>query len=123
MERRPGVKRSDQKRRTGRAGTSLASRRGDMPLRIVLADDHVIVRQALKLLLDGAGFKIVGEASNGHEAVRLVRELDPDMAVLDVVMPLLNGLDAAREIQQVSPRTKVVLLTSRRSRSGCEAAS
>jgi DNA-binding NarL/FixJ family response regulator len=84
-----------------------------MPVRVVLADDHVIVRQGLGLLLSGAGFEVVGEASDGHEAVRLARELEPDVAVLDVVMPLLNGLDAAREIQQASPRTKAMLLTSR----------
>jgi DNA-binding NarL/FixJ family response regulator len=82
-------------------------------MRLVLADDHVIVRQALSLLLAGAGFEVVGEASDGHEAVRLVRELEPEVAVLDVVMPGLNGLDAAREIQQAAPRTSVVLLTSR----------
>jgi DNA-binding NarL/FixJ family response regulator len=84
-----------------------------MPLRIVLADDHAIVRQGLSLLLAGAGFEVVGEASNGHEAVRLAHELEPDVVVLDVVMPVLNGLDAAREIQHASPRTRAILLTSR----------
>jgi two-component system response regulator NreC len=84
-----------------------------MPISIVLADDHVIVRQALSLLLTGAGFDVLGEASDGHEAVRLARDLEPDVAVLDVVMPVLNGLDAAREIHQVSPRTKTIILTSR----------
>jgi len=93
--------------------TVLASRRSDMPLRLVLADDHVVVRQALSLLLTSAGFQVVGEASNGREAVILVRERAPDVAVLDVVMPLLNGLDAAREIHRASPRTSVILLTSR----------
>jgi two-component system response regulator NreC len=83
------------------------------PVRIVLADDHVIVRQGLSLLLAGAGFEVVGEASDGHEAVRLAHELEPDVVVLDVVMPVLNGLDAAREIQHASPRTKAILLTSR----------
>jgi len=93
--------------------TALPSRRSGMPVRLVLADDHVVVRQALSLLLSSAGCQVVGEASNGREAVLLVRERAPDVAVLDVVMPLLSGLDAAREIQHASPRTSVILLTSR----------
>jgi two-component system response regulator NreC len=84
-----------------------------MAVRIVLADDHVVVRQALRLLLEGAGFEVVGEASNGQEAVRLVRERTPQVAVLDMVMPVLNGLDAGREIHQASPDTRTLLLTSR----------
>jgi two-component system response regulator NreC len=84
-----------------------------MPVRLLLADDHVIVRKGLGLLLTGAGFEVVGEASDGHEAVKLARTLQPDVAVLDLVMPLLNGLDAGREIHEACPPTKVILLTSR----------
>jgi len=80
---------------------------------VILADDHLIVRQAIGLLLIEAGFDVVGEAGDGHESIRLARELTPDVAVLDIVMPRLNGLDAAREIQAASPRTRIVLLTSR----------
>lgn len=93
--------------------TALPSRGSALPVRLVLADDHVVVRQALSLLLTSAGFQVVGEASNGREAVVLVRDRAPDVAVLDVVMPLLNGLDAARQIRHASPRTSVILLTSR----------
>src|SRR6185295_2975196 len=70
-------------------------------------------RQALKLLLTGAGFNVVAEAADGLQAAKLARQLEPDVAVLDVVMPLLNGLDAGREIHQASPRTRTILLTSR----------
>jgi DNA-binding NarL/FixJ family response regulator len=84
-----------------------------MPLRVLLADDHAIVREALALFLVEAGFDVVGQASDGLEVVRLARQLQPDVAVLDVVMPLLNGLEAGREIQQASPRTRTILLTSR----------
>lgn len=82
-----------------------------MPLRIVIADDHTIVRQGLRVLLEAEEFEVVGEASNGREAVRLVEELHPAVAVLDVSMPVLNGIDAAREIGRVSAGTKTVLLT------------
>jgi two-component system, NarL family, response regulator NreC len=84
-----------------------------MPVRVLLADDHAIVREALALLLVEAGFEIVGQACDGMEVVRLARQLQPDVAVLDVMMPLLNGLEAGREIQQASPGTRTILLTSR----------
>ncbi len=82
-----------------------------MPLRILLADDHLIVRQGLKVLMQREGFDIVGEAADGQEAVRLARDRCPDVAVLDFAMPLLNGLDAAREILRACPRTRAILLT------------
>jgi DNA-binding NarL/FixJ family response regulator len=82
-----------------------------MSTRILLADDHLIVRQALKALLEGEGFSVVAEVGDGVEAVRVARERCPDVAVLDLSMPLLNGLDAAREIQQACPRAKAILLT------------
>ncbi|HKN47072.1 MAG TPA: response regulator transcription factor [Candidatus Polarisedimenticolia bacterium] len=82
-----------------------------MPTRILLADDHLIVRQALKALLEGLGFSVVGEAGDGAEAVRVARERCPDVAVLDLTMPICNGLDAAREILQACPRVKAILLT------------
>jgi len=82
-----------------------------MPIRILLADDHVIVRQGIKYILDEEGFQVVGEASNGQEAIHLAEKLGPDVAVLDVEMPILNGIDATKEIVKASPMTKTVLLT------------
>lgn len=82
-----------------------------MPLRILLADDHQIVRDGLKALLAREGLEVVGEAADGHATVRLASTLSPDVVVIDLAMPLLNGLDAAREILRDAPRTGVVLLT------------
>src|SRR6184192_3973826 len=82
-----------------------------MSTRILLADDHEIVRQGLRLLLQREGFEVIGEAANGQEAIRVARESCPDVAVLDYAMPLLNGFDAAREILQACPRAKAILLT------------
>lgn len=82
-----------------------------MPVRILLADDHGIFRQGVKSLLEREGFEVVAEAGDGREAVRLAQEMSPDVAILDLAMPLLNGLDAAEEIVKVSPRTRTILLT------------
>ncbi len=82
-----------------------------MRVRVLLADDHQLVRQSLKALLERDGLQVVGEASQGQEAVRLASTLQPDIAVLDIAMPLMNGLDAAHELRQASPKTKTILLT------------
>lgn len=82
-----------------------------MAIQVILADDHLIVREGLKSLLEREGFQVVGEASDGHEAVRIAQSLHPDVAVLDFAMPLLNGIDAAREIHKASPSTKIIVLT------------
>lgn len=82
-----------------------------MPITVLVADDHQIVREGIKSLLERAGFKVLGEAANGQEALKLVETLQPDVAVLDLAMPLLNGIDTAREAQRVSPKTKAVILS------------
>ena len=82
-----------------------------MPIRIVLADDHVLVRQGLKSLLEREHFQVMAEASDGQDAVRLTEKHQPDIAILDISMPTLNGIDAARSLARSSPKTKTILLT------------
>src|ERR1041385_3905655 len=82
-----------------------------MAVRVLIADDHEMFRQGLRVLLEEEGFQFVAEASDGREAVRLCEQHHPEVAILDISMPLLNGIFAAREIIKANPRTKVVLLT------------
>jgi two-component system response regulator NreC len=82
-----------------------------MPIRVLLADDHILVRQGIKSLLEREGIQVVGEARDGQEVIQLVIKHSPDVAVIDVGMPLLNGLDAARELKRFAPKTKTILLT------------
>lgn len=90
---------------------AIARPRTPTSMRIFLADDHVIVRQAIKSMLAQEGLEVVGEASDGLLAVKQCRNLQPDIAVLDLSMPLLNGVEAAREIIKECPKTRVVILT------------
>jgi two-component system, NarL family, response regulator NreC len=78
---------------------------------ILLADDHSVVRQGIRILLERESFDIVAEASDGVEAVRLAEKHQPDIAVVDLSMPVMNGITAIGEMKKISPRTKVVLLT------------
>ena len=82
-----------------------------MSIRLLLADDHAVVRNGLRALLEKEGFQVSAEASDGQEAVRLAAVVHPDIAVLDISMPLLNGLDAARELKKNEEGIKIVLLT------------
>jgi two-component system response regulator NreC len=83
-----------------------------MPIRVLLADDHLIVRQGIKHLLEREQLQVVGEAADGHEAVRQTRKLLPDIAVLDIEMPNLNGIDAVREIVRTTEKTRCIVLTA-----------
>ena len=82
-------------------------------IKVVLADDHTVVRQGLRALLVAEGdIDIVGEADNGRQAIELVKKLLPDVAVIDIAMPVLNGLEATRQITRAVPTTKVLILSS-----------
>lgn len=84
---------------------------GDV-ISIVLADDHAVVRAGLKAVLSTAkDMRVVGEASNGVEAVATVKRLDPDVLVMDLSMPQLDGLEAARQLQAAAVRTRILILT------------
>lgn len=81
-------------------------------MRILLADDHSVVRRGFRLILETQeDMQVVGEASNGREAVQLAEELQPDLVVMDVSMPELNGIEATRRIGEVSGRTRILALS------------
>jgi DNA-binding NarL/FixJ family response regulator len=82
-------------------------------IRVLLADDHTVVRQGLRALLAAEGdMDIVGEAANGRQAVRMVKSLTPDVAVIDIAMPILNGVEATRQITRNHSPTKVLILST-----------
>lgn len=80
-------------------------------IRVVLVDDHTMLRHGLRQTLREHGFDVVGEASNGRSGAQLVLELKPDVAVMDLDMPQLNGIEATRAILEREPRARVVMLT------------
>jgi DNA-binding NarL/FixJ family response regulator len=82
-----------------------------MSVTVVLADDHPLVRQGVRRLLEREEFEILGEASDGLEVIGLAEQFHPDVILLDLSMPMLNGIGAVREIAKVSPRTKIIVLT------------
>jgi DNA-binding NarL/FixJ family response regulator len=82
-----------------------------MAARILLVDDFQRIRSGVRTLLRSESVEICGEAENGREAIERVRELHPDLVLLDIVMPVMNGIEAAHEIHRISPSTKIVFFT------------
>lgn len=80
-------------------------------MRLVLCDDHRMMRDGLRVILENAGLEVVGEAADGREAVQLAQKLSPDVVVMDIVMPELNGVDATRAIHARCPEVKVIGLS------------
>ena len=81
--------------------------------KVLIADDHALLREAMRNVLDREDdIEIVGEACDGEEAVRLSSDLQPDIAILDIVMPKLNGIEASKEIKKVSPGTAILVLSA-----------
>ena len=82
------------------------------PTRILLADDHALVRRGVRLILDGEpGLTVVAEASDGAQAIDLARTCQPDLAILDIGMPRLTGLQATRELSRLRPDLRILILT------------
>jgi NarL family two-component system response regulator LiaR len=82
-------------------------------INILLAEDHVITRQGIRRLIeDEKGVKVIGEASDGEEAVQMTTDLKPDIIIMDIAMPKLNGIEATRQIKLISPRTAVLILSA-----------
>jgi DNA-binding NarL/FixJ family response regulator len=88
------------------------SRKSPDRIRVVIADDHRLFAQALEAVLGGEErFEVVGFARNGREAIALVQELEPDVTLMDLSMPVLDGVEATREIRQSSPGARILMLT------------
>ena len=83
-----------------------------MAIRTILAEDHTLVRTGIRALLEGSGeVEVIGETSNGRQAIELFQKLKPQLALLDVAMPELNGIEAARQIRAADPDARVIMLS------------
>ncbi len=80
--------------------------------RVLIADDAAFMRMAIKTMLDKNGFEVVGEAENGHIAVRKFKELKPDIVTMDITMPEMTGIEALKSIKEIDPEAKVIMISA-----------
>jgi len=91
---------------------SQGARVGVDPIRVLIADDHALFRRGLEMVLkEEPGIELVGQASDGAEAVQMAGEVLPDVVLMDVRMPKITGIEAARQVKEVAPSAKIVMLT------------
>jgi len=79
--------------------------------RVIISDDHTLLREGLKSLLQRNGFEVVGEAGDGRTAVKLAKKINPDIVILDISMPFLNGIEAARQISNEVPDARIIIMS------------
>jgi two-component system response regulator NreC len=84
-----------------------------MAAQILITDDHKLLREGLRSLLESRGFEVAGEAEDGRNAVKLAKQLKPDAVIIDISMPGLNGIEATRQIHQDSPQVRILVLSMR----------
>ena len=103
-------------------GRAKKSKPNTKPLRVLIADDHRLFAEALEAILaTDERIEVVGQASDGSQAVELARKLDPDVVLMDVSMPMLDGFEATREIRSESEGVRVLMLTGSNSRADVDA--